>query len=75
MDPLDPSDESARRENHQKNYHDAGTDWLYWDSLGERMGEGCCIIGGLLYLGRECEMVVVSGWLYRGRPVVSGERN
>ena len=24
MDPLDSSDESAWRENHQKNYHDAG---------------------------------------------------
>ena len=24
MDPMDPSDESARRENHQENYHDAG---------------------------------------------------
>ena len=26
MDPLDSSDESAWRENHQKNYYDAGGD-------------------------------------------------
>ena len=28
MDSLDPSHEPAWRENHQKNYHDAGSDQL-----------------------------------------------